>query len=313
MDNDDEMIGRILSRREVLKLVGAASMTVLVGCGTTSTSSTQPTSASTATAALNAEAQTAVALENTPAAVASQAAEVATAEAANATIVAVDQTAVPACVVRPEATEGPYYVEEDLVRSDIRTDPTTGTVKEGTPLLLTFAVSQVSNSTCSPLAGATVEVWHCDAAGQYSDVNDPSFNTEGQKWLRGSQVTDASGIATFTSIYPGWYSSRAVHIHFKVRPNETSVFTSQLFFDDALSDQAFTVAPYASKGQRDKLNSSDSIYQDLLLLDATKTSDGYAATFPLGIDISTLGTGDGGGQGGGPGGPPPDATAGASS
>src|SRR4029453_19454283 len=102
---------------------------------------------------------------------------------------------------------------------------------------------------------------------------------------------------------PGWFRGRAVHIHFKVHPDASKVFTSQLFFDDALSDQVFTQAPYASKGQRDTLNSTDSIYQDLMLLTTNKTDQGYAATFDIGVDLSTIGTGQsggGGGQGGGP-------------
>lgn len=306
MDNDDQQIGRILSRREVLALFGVAGAAALVGCGPSSAGTAQPTAAgaaptaAAATPALNAEAATAVAVASDPTAAATAAAEVATAVAANV-------GAAPACVVRPEVTEGPYYVDEDLVRSDIRTDAATGTAKEGTPLQLRFNVSQVSTSACAPLAGATVEIWHCDAAGQYSDVSDPGFNTKGQNWLRGAQVTDANGVATFTTIYPGWYSGRAVHIHFKVHPDETKVFTSQLFFDDALSQQVFTQAPYASKGSTpDTLNSTDNIYQELLLLSTSKTDQGYAAAFDIGIDPSTVGTGEsGGGPGGGPGGAPP--------
>lgn len=309
MDNDDRQIGRILSRREVLKLLGATGAGLLVGCAPTQTSSptnaSSPTAASSAAAtpAINAEAASAAAIETNPTAAATAAAEVAAAETANAT------SSTPACVVRPEVTEGPYYVDEDLVRSDIRSDPTTGAVKAGVPFVLTFNVSQISASACSALANAEVEIWHCDAAGAYSDVSDPGFNTEGQKWLRGSQTTDANGVATFTTIYPGWYSGRAVHIHFKVRPDANTAFTSQLFFDDALSQQVFAQEPYASKGVTpDMLNSTDSIYQDLLLLTTTKTNDGYTATFPLGIDLSTLGSGEsnrGGGPGGGPGLPPP--------
>jgi protocatechuate 3,4-dioxygenase beta subunit len=246
--------------------------------------STAPTSAA-ATPALNAEAATVVGLAGNPTAQA-------TAEAANPTVVAGNSAARPACVVRPEVTEGPYYVAENLVRSDVRSDPTTGTVKEGAPLVLTFNVSQVSNNACTPLQGATVEIWHCDAAGQYSDVSDRSFNTVGQKWLRGAQVTDANGKATFTTIYPGWYPGRAVHIHFKVHPDATRVFTSQLFFDDTLSQQVFAQPPYVSRGSiPDTPNSADNIYQDTLLLTTARTDQGYAATFDIGIDRATAGAG----------------------
>ncbi|MEO7911146.1 MAG: intradiol ring-cleavage dioxygenase [Roseiflexaceae bacterium] len=309
MDNDDQQIGRVLSRREVLTLLGTAGAALLVGCGPTQSSQTGSTTATVtttapaaeaATPALNAEAATAVAMTSDPTAAATASAEMATAAAGNV-------AAVPACVVRPEVTEGPYYVDEDLDRSDIRSDPTTGTVKEGTPLVLTFNISQVSSGSCTPLSGAIVNVWHCDAVGAYSDVSDPGFNTEGQKWLRGSQTTDANGQASFTTIYPGWYSGRAVHIHYKVRPNETKVFTSQLFFDDTLSQQVLTQAPYVSKSNTpDTLNSTDSIYQELMLLTTTKTDQGYAAMFDIGMDLSTVGTGQSNGGGpGGSGGPPP--------
>jgi protocatechuate 3,4-dioxygenase beta subunit len=272
MDNDDRQIGRILSRREALKLLGATGAVLLVGCGPSQSGSGAATQAPATAPTPNVEAQ---------------ATSVATAEGATTAVAAGNGTTAPACVVRPEVTEGPYYVDLDLVRSDIRSDTTTNEVKAGAPLVLTFNVSQVSASSCAPLQGATVEIWHCDAVGAYSGVTDPGFNTEGQNWLRGAQVTDANGVATFTTIYPGWYSSRAVHIHFKVHPDETKVFTSQLFFDDALSQQVFTQAPYASKGSTpDTLNSTDNIYQDLLLLTTTKTDQGYAAAFDIGLNIA---------------------------
>jgi protocatechuate 3,4-dioxygenase beta subunit len=124
-----------------------------------------------------------------------------------------------ACIVRPQQTEGPYFVDEGLNRSDIRSDPATGSVKPGVPLTLQFQVSQVGANACVPLAGAIVDVWHCDAAGAYSDVADRNANTLGQKFLRGSQVTNADGTVEFTTIYPGWYPGRTVHIHFKIRGN----------------------------------------------------------------------------------------------
>ena len=113
---------------------------------------------------------------------------------------------VPACVVRPAQTEGPYFVEERLLRSDIRADPTTGVVKAGALLELTFAVSRAGSNGCTPLAGATVDIWQCDALGVYSDARDRLFNTIGQKFLRGHQMTDAAGTARFTTIYPGCIS-----------------------------------------------------------------------------------------------------------
>ena len=102
----------------------------------------------------------------------------------------------PACVVRPAQTEGPYFVDERLNRSDIRSDPATGAVKAGTPLELAFqrvAARRVAAARRS--RGAQVDVWHCDALGVYSDVRDPRGNTVGQKFLRGYQVTDDAGAA----------------------------------------------------------------------------------------------------------------------
>jgi protocatechuate 3,4-dioxygenase beta subunit len=334
MDNDDLPIGRILNRREVLALLGAGGAALLAACGagpaspatTTTAQSTaaatkpaatpaataggagpspaaQPTgtaaaAGATGTPALNAEAATAVAIGANPTARATQATAVGTAAAAS--------TAVPNCVVRPQVTEGPYYVDVDQVRADIREG------KEGATLALTFNVVQVAGSGCTPLQGAEVEIWHCDAAGAYSGVADPGFSTTGQTWLRGTQVTSADGVATFTTIYPGWYQGRAVHIHFKVRPTPTTDFTSQLFFDEALTDQVHAQAPYASKGKRDTLNSTDGIYNQLLLLTTTQTAHGYAATFPIGVDLSTIGTPQPGGgaakPGAKPAGTPPSGT-----
>lgn len=199
------------------------------------------------------------------------------------------------CVVKPQQTEGPYFVDERLNRSDIRMDPTDGSVVEGIPLDLTFNVSRIdSSSTCTPLAGAVVNVWHCDALGQYSDVRDTAegFNTLGQKYLRGYQVTDENGTARFTTIYPGWYQGRAVHIHFKIRTDPDSEqsyeFTSQLYFDDALTDQVHTQEPYAEKGQRDLRNDDDGIFQeggDELMLDLTEDGQGgYVGPFDIALE-----------------------------
>jgi protocatechuate 3,4-dioxygenase beta subunit len=197
-----------------------------------------------------------------------------------------------ACVVRPEQTEGPYFVDERLNRSDIRSDPTNGQIKTGTPLALTVLLSSISGANCQPLADAQVDIWHCDALGIYSDVEDPRFNTIGQKFLRGYQLTDARGEARFLTIYPGWYQGRTVHIHVKVRTapqaKRTFEFTSQMYFDDALSDRVYADVPYATKGKRTARNQDDRIFRrggDQLMLAPTQTPDGYAGTFAIGLQL----------------------------
>ena len=198
----------------------------------------------------------------------------------------------PSCVVRPEQTEGPYFVDERLHRSDIRSDPTDGRVSPGTPLALTLLVSRLNAGDCQPLAGAQVDIWHCDALGVYSDVQDPDFTTIGQKFLRGYQVTDARGEARFVTVYPGWYPGRTVHIHFKIRTapvaKRSFEFTSQLYFDDELTDRVHAAPPYAANGPRIARNQHDWIFRrggDRLMLDTTSTADGYAATFPIGLQF----------------------------
>ena len=199
----------------------------------------------------------------------------------------------PPCIVTPEQTEGPYFVDERLNRSDIRIDPADGAVKAGTPLLLRLRISSVNNAGCTPLAGAIVDIWHCDAAGVYSDVTDPSFNTVGKMFLRGYQVTDVNGGVRFTTIYPGWYRGRTVHIHFKVRlkvdSGQTYEFTSQLYFDDSITDRVHAHEPYASKGQRTVKNDGDGIFRDggsQLMLSPVEQGQGYAATFDVGLQVT---------------------------
>lgn len=194
------------------------------------------------------------------------------------------------CVVRPAQTEGPYFVDELLHRADLRTDPTDGTIKPGAPLDLTIVVSHLAGERCQALAGVQVDVWQCDHLGVYSDVQDPSFSTVGKKFLRGYQVTDDQGRARFTTIYPGWYRGRTVHIHFKVRSPANQrpgfEFTSQLYFDDALTDRVYAAAPYAGRGPRTTRNAADGIYRrggGQLLLAVVPQGGGYAGTFQVAL------------------------------
>ena len=197
------------------------------------------------------------------------------------------------CVVRPEQTGGPYFVDERLNRSDIRSDPTDGQVRPGTPLALMLLVSRFNSGDCQPLPGVQVEIWHCDAQGIYSDVQDPDFSTIGQKFLRGYQNTDARGEARFITVYPGWYPGRTVHIHFKIRTTPMArrsfEFTSQLYFDDGLTDRVHATPPYTAKGPRTARNQDDWIFRrggNQLMLAPTAAADGYAATFAIGLQLT---------------------------
>ncbi|MCO5177329.1 MAG: hypothetical protein M9890_10210 [Thermomicrobiales bacterium] len=294
MDNDDLPVGRVLSRREVLALFGATGVVMLAGC---STSADDPT-ATSAPATLSPTPTITPEAATTPTSTATAAetdSATATTEASDDAEPTESSEATPvllACVVSPELTEGPYFVDERLLRSDIRTDPSTDTAVEGVQLDLTVRVAQVGSDGCVPLANAAVDIWQCDALGVYSDVQDPGFDTAGTMFLRGYQVTGDDGAVRFTTIYPGWYQGRAVHIHFKVRGDSPGggsyEFTSQWFFDDALSDIVHTKEPYAQKGQRTLMNDGDSIFRDggnQLVLDVTQTDTGYAATYDIGVQL----------------------------
>jgi protocatechuate 3,4-dioxygenase beta subunit len=253
VDGDDAPVGRILTRREILALFGGSSAALLAACAAPTLTSPSPTPAA------------------------------ATAQPATQTSAASPAAAVPSCVVRPALTEGPYFVDEKLDRSDIRSDPSDGSVRQGIALSLTFNVSRVAGSSCSALAGAVVDVWHCDALGVYSDV--AGSTSSGQRFLRGFQRTDAAGQARFTTIYPGWYQGRAVHIHFKIRTGAYE-FTSQFFFDEIVTDRAYAQAPYSQKTGARTRNESDGIFRgggDKLLLQVTPSGAGYAATFDIGV------------------------------
>lgn len=152
------------------------------------------------------------------------------------------------CTLAPEQTEGPYYVDDVLLRRNV----TEG--RRGTPLWLTLRV--VDTATCAAIPGATVEIWHADANGDYSGYN----GFEGEIFMRGQQVAGAAGAATFRTIYPGWYPGRTVHIHCKVHVGGSTVHTGQLYFDDALTDVVYAQEPYASRGTRSTRNAADGIY-----------------------------------------------------
>jgi protocatechuate 3,4-dioxygenase beta subunit len=226
----------------------------------------------------------------------------------------VADAAATSCIMTPAKTVGPYFVDEKLNRSDVRADTSTGALQAGVPLTLKMQIFDADNG-CAPVQGATVDIWHANASGLYSDES--ANGTAGQNWLRGYQTTDADGLVAFTTIYPGWYSGRAVHIHFKVRiydgSTETLEFTSQMFFSDAMNSAVFkSNVPYDSRSSTpDTLDGRDGILgSDAATLTLDPTSDGnggYTADFSVGVAKSTSQLDNTSAGAGGPGGAAPGA------
>jgi protocatechuate 3,4-dioxygenase beta subunit len=262
------------------------------------------------------------------------------------------------CVLTGALEEGPFFVDERLERSDVRSDPATGAVSAGIPLTLRFSVVRADDRACAPLTGAYLDIWNCDASGAYSDESGApgpggprpggrgpgggpgdrgpgdslrgrgpggtppagmgppggmrppggigpdgmgpggmgQRDTAGHKFLRGYQLTDGRGMAEFTTVYPGWYPGRTVHVHFKIRifagGTRTYEFTSQLFLDDALTDQVHALPPYAAKGRRPLRNADDFIYtsisraeRDALTLSVQPHAGGYLGAVDVAVRI----------------------------
>lgn len=179
-----------------------------------------------------------------------------------------------ACVLAPEQTEGPYYLDESLVRREIAEG------RRGVPLELRLTVQDAAS--CDPIAGATVEIWHCDAEGGYSGFD----GEDGAIYCRGAQRSGRDGEMRFRTIYPGWYQGRTPHIHLKVHAGGEEVHTGQLYFEDAASNAVYARAPYDSRGERSVTNASDGIYssggrESTLALE--RAGKGYVGRLALGV------------------------------
>ena len=231
-----------LTRRRALQLVGGLGLAAVIpACASDGGSASPDTTAATTTA------------------------EASTETAA---------TAAPDCVLMPELTEGPYYLDLDLVRSDI----TEG--KSGLPLDLRVTV--VDAGSCRPIEGAAVDVWHCDAEGAYSGVQ----GAEGETFCRGVQMTNGSGLAEFRTVFPGWYTGRAVHIHIKVSADGDQTHTGQVFFDQETLSAVYAAEPYAARGQPDQPNERDGIYTEsggVTVVAVAVDSESAAGSVTLGI------------------------------
>ncbi len=179
------------------------------------------------------------------------------------------------CVLTPEQTEGPYYIVGEKLRRNIT---------EGRPgTRLDLHLSVVDASTCRPIKGAVVDIWHADAAGTYSGFG---AGAASRTFMRGIQKTDGNGLAVFRSVYPGWYQGRTVHIHVKVHVGGNVVHTGQLYFSDTLTDSVYTHSPYNRRPNRDTRNANDSIYgnggrQSTLTL--RRKSSSYVGSITMGV------------------------------
>lgn len=186
-------------------------------------------------------------------------------------------TSTGSCVITPSETTGPFPSLTDLVRSDIREG------RPGVQLTLTIKVVGVASS-CRAVSGAAVEIWHCDVNGNYSQ-----YGTQvGQTYLRGIQTTNADGVVTFITIYPGWYQGRATHIHVEVRVNNTTVKVTQMAFPESVNNAVHSTGVYAAaKGLNPTTNASDGIFADSLadelVTPVGSPSAGYTAFWQIGI------------------------------
>ncbi|RZU22039.1 intradiol ring-cleavage dioxygenase [Streptomyces sp. BK239] len=225
-------------------------------------------------------------------------------------------------------TEGPYYLDGALVRKNI----TEG--KSGVPLTLRLTVVDATDG-CTPVAGAAVEIWHCDAWGYYSGYTTanpggsaPAESEDGSTandstYLRGYQIANANGVVKFETIFPGWYTPRTCHIHLRVHTGgrkEDGTYeggkvnhTGQLFFADDIAEQVFTLEPYSKHSGSYTRLADDMVYDGggassgLLTLEPVKKADparGYKGFLTLGVDPDAETTGAGGGAGGAGGTPP---------
>jgi protocatechuate 3,4-dioxygenase beta subunit len=180
------------------------------------------------------------------------------------------------CVLAPEQTEGPYYVDDAAVRRN---------VTEGRPgVALTLRLTVVNVANCKPIKGAAVEIWHCDAGGDYSGVQGDTG-----MFLRGIQRTDVKGLALFKTIYPGWYQGRTVHIHTMVHLGGNVVHTGQLYFPDALTDVVYTRIPYNERPSRTTRNAADSIYRNggkRSTLKLVRSGAAYTGSITMGVQRS---------------------------
>jgi protocatechuate 3,4-dioxygenase beta subunit len=227
---------RLLTRRSAIRLLGGAGLALIAGCATGSVTSTTAAALGSST------------IGGTTATTAGG--------AGSTTVFGADGS----CVLIPEETAGPYPLDLSGEEAFFRSDITEG--RPGIPLALGMTLVNAS-AGCAPIEGARVDLWHCDADGNYSGYSQPGVDTTGETFCRGIQITDASGLVTFQTIYPGWYQGRITHIHFQVFLGDGLTATSQIAFPAETTDEVYAVEPYAAKGSNPIRDvSQDNVFRD---------------------------------------------------
>ncbi len=228
------------------------------------------------------------------------------------------------CALTAQTTQGPYYFDADKIRSDIRED------REGVRLRLAIRVQDSESCQAIPSAVVEVwhcdAAGKYSGAEQLSTggggapggggtppsgaptgappsggpgggggggANDGTADLTPQddkRYLRGAQVTDRDGIVEFTTVWPGWYSGRTVHVHAMVHIDDERTLTTQVMMDEALNTAVFAKAPYSTRTGRDTFNDGDGIYQPSMLLKVTEDGDGYLGVITFAADPDQNGT-----------------------
>jgi len=199
------------------------------------------------------------------------------------------------CFLTPQSIEGPFYLDPRLVRAQIAEGRT------GVPLRVDLRV--IDGATCKPSERARVDIWHADAQGIYSGYqgqgDKQDISTVGQKFLRGTQFTNGEGAVRFETIYPGWYTGRATHIHFKVLLDDRNVLTGQMYFPDAVNEFIYANIPaYTNRlNRREVVNANDRFvnFHDpnrMSFCAIKEERDCYAVSLVLGVDRSAVATAD---------------------
>jgi protocatechuate 3,4-dioxygenase beta subunit len=200
-----------------------------------------------------------------------------------------------ACTLTAEQEEGPYYLDLEKIRKNV-TEGRSG-------LRLDLEITIVDSTSCRPIEGVAVDIWHCDAGGVYSGFS--GEGTKGRTYLRGVQLTDAQGTAAFRTIYPGWYRGRATHIHLKAHVGGKSGagtysgghvgHTGQVFFSDTITDRVAKLPPYTGDKVVRTRNAADQVYTQqggaglklaLTRRKAGTIKSGFTGAIALGVDPS---------------------------